>query len=654
MYRRHFLSTSGIVISAGAIHAVLPFRFISTAEAATLLTLTNAKTLWFPGRKEAISKLLETAQSQFKTGSFTLLQTSITKENPVTTLYTILETAAIKITDSIPVVGWIVSGFLALGFKSLSQSLSQTSDYKALIESMINQAIDENNYRLMRAAFEGVSNVYLDYGNLLSTFENSPPTGDQRSQLISQFTSTVSACEQHAPTMLLKDSKNGYSYQGLPLYCSIANIELCSHSDILKKKFSFNLEDPFYLNNYQTMEKKARQTHKNIRSNLIQILEKAKTLSHDYPSEWARKNSIIREIYLSGLGGFLESYRRRYEAQFFKPITLRNSIEIYSNSYASQETITENLSKDILHRTSPLARITGYSHIDRVQRIGLGYEDSDNTSGWYKQYETCTGRVGDGNSEKDININYSVNPYSHPIGNGAKLPVKYYANSTQYATYGIRIIGNDDSRIDLGQLNGDIENFYNFGISGHFLTGLIVTSENESGKTCQTDSGASITFVCSVHRHWSSMDYIAVFAAPNIGIELDSSVLSSTGVSSQATGYADYLIGKNIIKVPSGSITYRIFNNTPSPLNITPVLMLAIPGQAPSASTEFEISIGNSKTDLTLSGLNDAFIQGLDGEYYMDAASKQKIVVPTGESKLQITRKGGGGFNFASALLIPS
>lgn len=126
----------------------------------------------------------------------------------------ILETAAITVTESIPVVGWLISGFLSIGLKYLNESLKEKTDYEKLIKSIVNKSIDENNYRLMKAAFEGVTQVYGNFSDLAASLSTNKPKPDQKTQLISLFTNTISNCEQNAPTMLLKNLNDKAAYQG--------------------------------------------------------------------------------------------------------------------------------------------------------------------------------------------------------------------------------------------------------------------------------------------------------------------------------------------------------------------------------------------------------------------------------------------------------
>ncbi|MCT7350573.1 hypothetical protein N4S61_31915, partial [Burkholderia pseudomallei] len=68
-----------------------------------------------------------------------------------------------------------------------------------------------------------------------------------------------------------------------------------------------------------------------------------------------------------------------------------------------------------------------------------------------------------------------------------------------------------------------------------------------------------------------SIDYIAGFTDANIGIELDNSVWSfENNSSSNVTGYADYLVGKNILSVPSGSVKFDLYNTTGKAISVTP------------------------------------------------------------------------------------
>ncbi|MEV9639048.1 hypothetical protein ABZO35_32025, partial [Burkholderia pseudomallei] len=63
---------------------------------------------------------------------------------------------------------------------------------------------------------------------------------------------------------------------------------------MLKNKVAFDLDDSFYKNNYAAMEKKAWKMHKKAREVVVELLDNVGDLSLDYPSVWAKKNSIIR------------------------------------------------------------------------------------------------------------------------------------------------------------------------------------------------------------------------------------------------------------------------------------------------------------------------------------------------------------------------
>lgn len=86
--------------------------------------------------------------------------------------------------------------------------------------------------------------------------------------------------------------------------------------------------------------------------------------------------------------------------------------------------------------------------------------------------------------------------------------------------------------------------------------------------------------------------------------------------------------------------------------------MAAIPGRKDGESASLKVSIGNSVAQVKLSDKDldkeDSYIQGIDGEKYLDAASGEKITVPVGRSSISIENVDKkAGFKFASLLLIP-
>ncbi|EMH4160947.1 hypothetical protein RJ498_000141 [Pluralibacter gergoviae] len=663
MNRRDLLKGGIALTASGMINLPLPFRIMSEAEAATLLSLSQIGKLWYPGSTDTISNVLQDVKKRFASGGFdgSLIISSI-KNNNINGLYNIMETAAVAGVAAVPVVGWVLSAFLSLGFKYLNSTLSSTTDYKDLITSIVNKAIDENNYNLMKGAFAGTTNVYTTYANLIASFQNSPPSSDQHVQLIGKYNDVITSYEQQSPNLLLKD-KNGYTYQGLPLFCSLLNIATCASIDILKNKEKLNIDDAFYNQNYQANDKRFYAEHKKIRDTLTDVLKNNAQLSHDFPTEWAKRNSLARGLFLSGLSGLLESFRRRYEAKFFKTIQLRNSIEIYSNSYVTQKTLEQDISADLLKRASVLSKLTGYSHADRVQRIGLGYLDStEGGKGYYKQYETCSGEVGNGD-QKRINVDFNINQFGGSgVGSGDRLPVNITYNATAFATYGIELATSDGKHnILLGQLSGNKDGFYSFGVPGYYLAGLVVNNSNENGKTCAVDSGPSITTVASVHRHWSSLEYVAEFRDANTGIELDTSVFSLEDNTEAAVhGYADYLIGKNIIKyTPAGGksklLTFSVYNSTGKSITATPVLFAS----SSQPLTDYLITVGSNSAKITLSSTKDGGvdtgIRGIDGNLYLDGASTSTLTFPPGKSVLTISSTNKLlTFMFASLLLVPN
>lgn len=663
MNRRDLLKGGLALTASGMINLPFPVRIMSQADAATLLSFSQISKLWYPGSTTTVSEVLKDVQKRMSAGGFdgALIISSI-KDNNLNGLYNILETAAIAGVSAVPVVGWVLSAFLALGFKYLNSTLSATTDYKDLITSIVNKAIDENNYNLMKAAFSGSSNVYSSYADLIASFQNKAPSNDQHTQLIGKYNDVITSYEQQSPTMLLKD-KNGYAYQGLPLFCSLLNIATCASIDILKNKDKLSIDDAFYNENFSATEKRFFSAHKKIRDTLINILDNNSQLSHDFPTEWAKRNSLVRGLFLSGLSGVLESYRRRYEAKYFKAIQLRNSIEIYSNSYALQKVLDRDISKDLLKRASVLSRLTAYTRNDRVQRIGLGYLDStEGGKGYYTQYETCSGEVGNGD-QKRIDTDFSLNQFSagNGIGNGSRLPVSITLNATAYATYGIELETSDGkNNILLGQLSGKKEGFYSFGVPGYYLSGLVVNNDNENGKTCAADSGPSITLVASVHRHWSSLEYVAEFRDANTGIELDSSVFSLEDNDENALkAYADYLIGKNVIEYDAKSakrpLTFVVYNSTNKNLTVNPVLFAA----SSSPLTDYVIVVGKSSAGITLNsnkdGGTDTGIRSMKGALFCDDVSASTLTFPPGKSAVTIRGKQNDqSFSFASLLLIPT
>lgn len=663
MNRRDLLK-GGLALSAsGMINLPFPVRIMSQADAATLLSLSQISKLWYPGSTATVSDVLKDVQKRMSNGGFdgSLIVSSI-KDNNLSGLYNILETAAVAGVAAVPVVGWVLSTFLSLGFKYLNSTLSTTKDYKDLITSIVNKAIDENNYNLMKAAFSGTTNVYTSYADLISSFQNKTPSSDQHTQLIGKYNDVISSYEQQSPTMLLKD-KNGYAYQGLPLFCSLLNIATCASIDILKNKAKLNIDDAFYNQNFTAIETRFFSEHKKIRDTLLHILDNNSQLSHDFPTEWAKRNSLVRGLFLSGLSGVLESYRRRYEAKYFKPIQLRNSIEIYSNSYALQKVLDRDISKDLLKRSSVLSRLTAYTRNDRVQRIGLGYLDStEGGKGYYTQYEVCSGEVGSGD-QKHIDTDFSLNQFSagNGVGNGSRLPVSITMNATAYATYGIELATSDGkNNILLGQLSGKKEGFYAFGIPGYYLSGLVVNNDNQNGKTCAADSGPSVTLVASVHRHWSSLEYVAEFRNADTGIELDSSVFSLEDNNAKAVkAYADYLIGKNVLEydptVDQKPLVFNVYNSTSKNITAAPVLFAA----SVNPLADFVISVGKTSATITLNhnknGGTDTGLRSMKGDLFCDGTSESRLTFPPGKSLLTI--RGTNNieiFSFASLLLIPT
>lgn len=663
MNRRDLLKGGIVITASGMINLPLPFRLISEAEAATLLSLSQISKLWYPGSTDTISNVLKDVKGRISSGGFdgSLLVSSI-KNNNISGLYNIIETAAVAGVAAVPVVGWVLSAFLSLGFKYLNSTLSSTTDYKDMITGIVNKAIDENNYNLMKGAFAGTTNVYSTYADLIASFQNKTPSSDQHVQLIGKYNDVITSYEQQSPNLLLKD-KDGYTYQGLPLFCSLLNIATCASIDILKNKESLNIDDAFYNQNYQTTEKRIYAEHRKIRNTLTEVLKNNSKLSYDYPTEWAKRNSLARGLFLSGLSGLLESFRRRYEAKFFKPIKLRNSIEIYSNSYATQKTLERDISADLLKRASVLSKLTGYSHADRVQRIGLGYLDStEGGKGYYKQYETCSGEVGNGD-QKRINTDFGLNQFSsgNGVGNGSRLPVSITMNATASATYGIELATSDgNNNILLGQLAGKKEGFYSFGVPGYYLSGLVVNNDHQNGKTCAADSGPSVSLVASVHRHWSSLEYVAEFRDANTGIELDSSVFSlEDNTEAAVKAFADYLIGKNIIvfdpTLSKKPLTFNVYNSTSKTIIAAPVLFAA----SVNPLKDYVISVGKTSATITLSSTKNGGTQtgllGIEDDLFCDGTSESRLTFPPGKSVLTIRGTYNNEiFSFASLLLIPT
>ncbi|MET5020061.1 Tat pathway signal protein, partial [Burkholderia pseudomallei] len=70
----------------------------------------------------------------------------------------------------------------------------------------------------MKDAIEGVTQDNGNISDMADSLSTNKPKPDQKTQLISLFTNSISNCEQYAPTMLLMNLNDNAAYQGFPLF----------------------------------------------------------------------------------------------------------------------------------------------------------------------------------------------------------------------------------------------------------------------------------------------------------------------------------------------------------------------------------------------------------------------------------------------------
>lgn len=190
-----------------------------------------------PGFKVAVNKFGENLVSGIGKGIDPA--EFIDADNPLEIIVPVLEMSA---TSAIPGVGFIVSGVLSVVFQWVNDSMQSKTDLNALIQKLVNQSIDDNNFKMMQLSVEGIQNLISDYIGLLqpqkilSELRNSghpSPYDPTVAETIKEKADSINTyIEGELPKFLIKGSE----IHGIPLYAHIADLGGNLYIDFLKQR----------------------------------------------------------------------------------------------------------------------------------------------------------------------------------------------------------------------------------------------------------------------------------------------------------------------------------------------------------------------------------------------------------------------------------
>ncbi|MGY4730706.1 insecticidal delta-endotoxin Cry8Ea1 family protein [Burkholderia pyrrocinia] len=437
-----------------------------------------------PGFKDAVSNF----EKEIVAGIGAGIDPSafVNAENPLEAVVPVLELIATSAASAIPGVGFVVSGVLSVIFQWVNDSMKNKADMNAIIHKIVNQAIEDNNFRMMQLSVEGMHNQLTDYIGLLQA--RMPlliaGAGGQISPLDPTVAETIKEkadgintyIEGEIPKFLIKGSE----IHGVPLYAHVAALGGNLYVDFLRQRDLLGnaLSQQDFLRIYNEVE-----------TQLFRHQQRLAEVVRDYGKSkgFIEYNRFINGLYqFSSYGFLLNVIKKRHEALYRKRIRIRTSMELYECGVSDDiDYMAAVVRTNLPERVSMMTSLHGYSHrgdYPLIQRLNQAFVSADGKPLTDYQ-QSCVGAVGDGpDYETFIDVNFPTAEFGGmPVGNGFSIPSKvavWQFGSTGAAPgtpRAITIADQGDTQRFLGQklpLDGG-GLFDHFSAVGYYLSGFL-------------------------------------------------------------------------------------------------------------------------------------------------------------------------------------
>jgi hypothetical protein len=600
-----------------------------------------------PNAEKTFDEIINELKASIASGGFDPATfNSIFSGNTYAGIVEVAESFTLVATMAIPEIGWLVSGVLSLAFSALNADLTDpSSSYVILIENIVDMKIDHDNLMKLNAVTEGVFDSYKNYTTYMSALCLPPYDEQIREEINGYCTALLTVISLSLPLYLLPDEED-LKVQGLPLFFLVSAIYIQIYIEYLQNASVLGMSQSSFDANYKTLSNSIYENQNKaariFQNTITYIRENCQSWN-----EWKNVTTFINGVYTGGLAKFCCAARKKYEVKFNTKIQLRNSMEMYaSDIYDSYLYHLGLVTKCIQKRVSPMTKIEGYGHCGygggkgAVIRLSQNYIDGD-MKPWNDFWEGCTGFATSG-IQTFCNLDTHVIQDESFNRKGDDIPVIMKWDNEMAALCGLCFSNQVGENSSLGDIGSG--SYYTMAPAGYFISSFVVICDPPV-KTCAEDSGYWLSPLASVHRHWSSLEHLAVINDTKWGIELDSTcgiVMASLG---NTTGFPDPLMGKNRLNIPAGqAVTFKVINDTEETIQFHSVLY-----HISSADDAVSINVNGSKITFAKADQSGHLI-GIDNTFYRESIYGLAELNP-GANIISLSAEES--FSFTSLLVIP-
>ncbi|TXE64925.1 MULTISPECIES: hypothetical protein [Serratia] len=514
--------------------------------------------------------------------------------NPLGAANGLIEAFLSKSSASLPIVGGFVSIGIGLLFNIFNNLIKKEGPPEPTVEEVIREIaggmIDQRHYETMQGLVNGIFDTHRSFSNVLNAYlstKNRLQRDDLRTQLIASFTGFVQTVESSLHLFLIPDL-NEKRVAGLPFYCHCAALAVITYNDLLSNYAALELDEKFYNFNLTELRRVIKswteEIDRQVQNRYSYLINNA---SSDSDEVWPAINEFINAFYRNGYAFYITAVKSSAALETGFTVDTRNDVELYAPrkiigmSYMSAH---KWANQRILERVSMMTKISGYSHIDAINRLNVQHIIADGTE-INMNYEVCYGEVGR-DLEQRINTHFNTNPFLVSAIDAGQMPNNIYSETGGYGSLHELTLQSPNAVLKLGKHRnlGTPVKATNF-MPGYFCSGLVIHNQNENGKSCKEDSGVWISLPVEIFRHASGISFAQQFGDDDTiscftcELGLNSGLIGTT--INPSSGYAEPKSGKNVINTIKGStnqITFRIFNHgrKRKVKSISPVIFMAI------------------------------------------------------------------------------
>ncbi|MGP3122733.1 hypothetical protein ACTVOR_23150 [Serratia nevei] len=536
--------------------------------------------------------------------------------NPLGAANGLIEAFLSKSSASLPLVGGFVSIGIGLLFNIFNNLIKKEGPPEPTIEEVIREIaggmIDQRHYETMQALVNGIYDTHRSFSNVLNAYLSTTiqiQRDDLRTQLISSFTGFVQTVQSSLHLFLIPDL-NEKRVAGLPFYCHCAALAIITYNDLLSNREVLRLDKEFYEFNLAELRQVVKEWTAEIDRQVqtrYSYLKNSTTLKND--EVWPAINKFINAFYRNGYALYITAVKSSSMLETGFSVNTRNDVELYApRKFIGMDYMSTHkwASQRILERVSMMTKISGYSHIDAINRLNTQHTFADGTE-INMNYEVCYGEVGK-DLEQRIDSHFNTNPFLASAIDAGQMPNNIYSETGGYGSLHELILQSPNATLKLGKHRnlGTPLKSTNF-MPGYFCSGLAIHNKNENGKSCKEDSGVWISLPVEIFRHASGINFAQQFGDETISkftceLGLNSGLINTTLESSR--GYAEPKVGKNVInttKESTSHIKFRIFNHgrKRKVKSISQVVFIAIHDITDSFSDKIRITYNDISSGFT-------------------------------------------------------